>query len=256
MAARRNKRKRRNRGRFGFLYKVLSGAVIVAAIVAGCAVFFRVENIEVSGQSAYTAEQIIGAAEVERGDNLFAVNKFKIMRQIISRLPYVDEISVSRRLPDTLVINVTECVPAAAIQGGDAWWIIDTKGKILERTDENRAAEFPPLTGLTPDSPVVGEQLKAAEGEDGKLSSLEKLFAALAAREMIDQAESFDLTAINFIKMGYGGRFTVKIPMNTDFSQAAKILEAAIGALEETDRGVIDLTLDEPHFIPYASMLG
>ena len=49
MAARRNKRKRRNRGRFGFLYKVLSAAVIVAAIVAGCAVFFRVENIEVSG---------------------------------------------------------------------------------------------------------------------------------------------------------------------------------------------------------------
>ena len=33
-------------------------------------------------------------------------------------------------------------------------------------------------------------------------------------------------------------------------------LEAAIGALEETDRGVIDLTLDEPHFIPYASLLG
>ena len=65
MAARRNKRKRRNRGRFGFLYKVLSAAVIVAAIVAGCAVFFRVENIEVNGQSAYTADQIISAAEVE-----------------------------------------------------------------------------------------------------------------------------------------------------------------------------------------------
>ena len=93
MAARRNKRKRRNRGRFGFLYKVLSAAVIVAAIVAGCAVFFRVENIEVSGQSAYTAEQIIGAAEVERGDNLFAVNKFKVMRQIISRLPYAERSS-------------------------------------------------------------------------------------------------------------------------------------------------------------------
>lgn len=256
MAARRNKRKRRNRGRFGFLYKVLSAAVIVAAIVAGCAVFFRVENIEVNGHSAYTAEQIIGAAEVEQGDNLFAVNKFKVMRQIISRLPYVDEISVSRRLPNTLVINVVECVPAAAIQGSDAWWIIDTKGKILERTDETRAAEFPPLTGLTPDNPVVGKQLEVAEGEENKLASLEKLFGALAARGMTDQAESFDLTAINFIKMGYGGRFTVKIPMNTDFNQATKILEAAIAALEETDRGVIDLTLDEPHFIPYASMLG
>ena len=212
-----------HRRRNGVLFTILAVILIAASVVAACTVFFRVENIEVNGHSAYTAEQIIGAAEVEQGDNLFAVNKFKVMRQIISRLPYVDEISVSRRLPNTLVINVVECVPAAAIQGSDAWWIIDTKGKILERTDETRAAEFPPLTGLTPDSPVVGSQLEVAEGEENKLASLEKLFAALAARGMTDQAESFDLTAINFIKMGYGGRFTVKIPMNTDFNQAAKI---------------------------------
>lgn len=43
MAARRNRHgRRRNRGRFGFLYKLLSFLLIFAAILAGCVAFFRV----------------------------------------------------------------------------------------------------------------------------------------------------------------------------------------------------------------------
>ena len=41
MAARRsNKRKRRNRGRFGILYQFLSLVIILVVIAAGCVVFF------------------------------------------------------------------------------------------------------------------------------------------------------------------------------------------------------------------------
>ena len=43
MAARKNNRgRRRNRGRFGFLYVLLSFILIVAAILVGSMVFFRV----------------------------------------------------------------------------------------------------------------------------------------------------------------------------------------------------------------------
>ena len=56
MASRRsNKRKQRNRGRFGFLYKLLSLIIILVVIAAGCVVFFRVEEITVTGVSRYTA---------------------------------------------------------------------------------------------------------------------------------------------------------------------------------------------------------
>ena len=45
MAVRRNRRsRRRNRGRFGFLYKLLSTLVICAAILLGCVVFFPGEH--------------------------------------------------------------------------------------------------------------------------------------------------------------------------------------------------------------------
>ena len=55
MAARRNNRgRRRNRGRFSFLYVLLSFLLILAALVVGSVVFFRVGTIEVSGNQHYS----------------------------------------------------------------------------------------------------------------------------------------------------------------------------------------------------------
>ena len=59
MAARRNRRgRRRNRGRFSALYKLLSVLIIFAAILMGCVVFFRVSTVEITGDSPYTEEEI------------------------------------------------------------------------------------------------------------------------------------------------------------------------------------------------------
>lgn len=253
MAARRNKRGRRDRGRFGFLYKLLSVVVILAAIVVGCVVFFRVDQIEVEGNAKYSAEEIIAAAEVERGDNLFALDKYRMFRQIQTRLPYVDEVAIYRKLPDTLVISVTERVPAAAVQGDGAWWILDAKTQILERTDFAGAAAYPEVTGITPTAPAVGRKLSVAEGEQFKLDGLGGLLRALAARGAAGQAESFDLTAVNSIQMKYAGRYTVKMPVSTDFDYEVRKIIGTVERLPESESGVIDLTLDadEIHVIPY-----
>ena len=68
MAARRKRRGRRRRGRFGILYKVLSFFLILAAIVTGCIVFFRVNEIVVVGETRYSETEIIAATGVELGE--------------------------------------------------------------------------------------------------------------------------------------------------------------------------------------------
>ena len=88
MAARRNRHgRRRNRGRFGFLYKLLSALLIFAALLVGCVVFFRVNTVVVSGNSRYAEAEVIQSSGVEQGDNLFALNKYQISRQIYTQLP-------------------------------------------------------------------------------------------------------------------------------------------------------------------------
>ncbi|MEG2097337.1 MAG: FtsQ-type POTRA domain-containing protein [Pseudoflavonifractor sp.] len=251
MAARkRGRKRRRSRGRFGFLYMLLSVALILAAIVFACIVFFRVDQIEVSGQARYTQAQIVEASGVARGDSLVRLSKRALSKRILSRLPYVDEISFTRRMPDTLVIKLTECTPIAAVQAEGGWWILDARGKYLERVAATPA--LPEVLGITPTDPAVGTKCTVAAEQQLRRDSLLQLFAALKARDMAANAGGFDLTAENVILMQYAGRFTVKLPMSTDFNYQMKVVSSAVKTLPETDTGILDLTLeDAPHLIPY-----
>lgn len=56
MARRRHSNRRRRRGNFGFLYKLLSVLVICAAVVMALTLFFRVDTIEVTGTERYTGK--------------------------------------------------------------------------------------------------------------------------------------------------------------------------------------------------------
>lgn len=253
MASRRsNKRKRRNRGRFGFLYKVLSLIIILVVVAAGCVVFFRVEDITVTGVSRYTAQEIIDASGVEKGDNLFLVGGSRTAQKIYSTLPYVDEVNIRHALPDGLVINVTERVPAAVIQGDEGWWIMDAKGKILEQVSGPEQAGVAEVTGLTALLPAVGTTLAVEDADSLKLESLMDLLSALEQRDILSEVSAIDLTSAAEISMVYDGRLTVKMRMSDDFMWQTRVLTESIaqGIIQPNETGVVDLTLDQPRFIP------
>lgn len=111
MARRRHSNRRRRRGNFGFLYKLLSVLVICAAVVMALTLFFRVDTIEVTGTERYTEKDVIEASGIQLGDNLFLLNKYEAARSIAEQLPYIDieDIRIRRELPDTLLIDVAEC---------------------------------------------------------------------------------------------------------------------------------------------------
>lgn len=255
MASRRsNKRKRRNRGRFGFLYKMLSLIIILVVIAAGCVVFFRVEDITVSGVSRYTAQEIIDASGVAQGDNLFLVGSSRTAQKIYSTLPYVDEVNIRHALPDGIVITVTERVPAAVIQGDDGWWIIDAKGKILDGVSRPEQAGVAEVTGLTALLPAVGTTLAVEDADSLKLESLLSLLKAFSQRDMITKISTIDLSSAAEVSMFYDGRLTVKMKLlgAAEFSEQVRDFAAILeqGIVQDNERGTLDMTLNTPHFIP------
>lgn len=241
MATRRtNKRTRRNRGRFGGLYKLVSFLLILVTIVAGCAVFFRVEEITVVGQHQYTAEEIIAASGIEPGDNLFAL---KSVRSVPVALPYVSEIAVRRALPDGVIITVTECVPALMVKGEGGWWVADAKGKLLEVLPSGSRAGTAKVTGITALLPKAGTPLAVDTPESTKLETLLALTAAFQARGMLDKVSEIDLTGNARLTLTYDGRFTVLLPLSADFDRAARALNAiVVEKLQPNDAGKIDMT--------------
>ena len=87
MSPRHNRRRYKRRARFGFLYKLLAVIAMLAAVVMGATVFFRVEEMVVAGNVRYTAQQVIDATGIVHGDNLFGMNKFETARQIRQSCP-------------------------------------------------------------------------------------------------------------------------------------------------------------------------
>ena len=80
-------RRRRRRGSLGPLLRVLSVVLAAVAIVAALTLFFKVDEVQVTGGGRYTEEEIRSASGVEQGDNLILLDKYRIASGSIRRCP-------------------------------------------------------------------------------------------------------------------------------------------------------------------------
>lgn len=258
MAARKNRnRQRRRRGRFGFLYKLLSFLIIFAALVVGCVVFFRVNEITVEGNSRYTAQEIIAASGVKVGDNLFLINNPQTVRAITRALPYVEKVSPVKTLPDTLEIHITESRACAWFETGEGFWLINAGGKAVELTqDREKTAGLPEILGLTTLNPVLGAPVTAQLEEQVRLEGLKGLLTALNGKGMAQNVTSFvDLSSTNAIYFDYGSDLTVVVPMSGDFDWCAAALKGTLDTCQKQGQlviGTLDLTYGDKvaHLLP------
>lgn len=212
---RRRTRKQRRRGRHSRLYTVLSIALILAAVVGACAVFFRVGDITVQGNSRYTAQEIIDVSGVENGDNLFfQLRPSAISTELRRRLPYIQEVSVRRVPPDGVIISVTEGKAVAAVAQEGQWWLLGQDCKLLERAQATGG--LPVVVGVDPLVPAEGTYLAAGEDQRQRVDWLKELLAALGENGLLDKLGGVDLTESYRVTFIYDTRFTVHIPPVSD----------------------------------------
>lgn len=247
MARRRNSNRRRRRGSFGFLYKMLSVLVICGAIIAALTLFFRVDTIEVSGQQRYTEAQVQEASGVQAGDNLFLLNKYDAAGKIVETLPYIEDTRINRKLPSTLVIEVTECgKPLAVVQDGSVW-LISSRGKIVDQLEMDAVADFGVISGCQLLAPSLGEKLALATDFSAQQSSLLDLLAALESAGMIEQVDGIRMDDLAVLCMDYDGRFTVKMPYGADYAQKMQILQMALESeyVQDNMTGTFDMMRED-----------
>ena len=249
--ARRNKRnRRRRRGSFSFLYKMLCLVVIVGAIAAAMAVFFKADYIEITGNSRYTTKEVLAASELEVEDNLFFLNKYAVAEKICAALPYVESVQINRRLPDALCIRVQECVCRVALQYDGKAWILCDSGKIVDVMEPEAAQGFAQVTGVTPVNPQVGAMLVADEQTQLALDQLMEMIRQLRSKEMLPEVQEIHLEEASVITLRYLDRFDVELLWGADFDYKFSFLQKMIQKMEDYERGKIKLTRDgEGRFI-------
>ena len=249
MARRRNTRRRR-RGRFSFLLKLLCFALVIGAIVAALTLFFRADVIIVNGNARYTDEQVIEASGLQVGDNLYLMNKYAHAQEIFQKLPYVESASINRKLPDTLLIDVQECTAAAAVPSQSGTWLMSVNGKLLEQSavlPENCVK----VSGCLLVEPVESGEAAVSEEEAYKLEALKTLLREAGEKRMLAKMETVDLGDDSCLQFAYAGRFTVELPWNADIAYKLESLATVEDYLEINETGTINLlTEGKASFIP------
>ena len=251
MARRRRYNHKRRRGSFSFLYKLLAFVLICTAIALALTLFFRIRTIQVSGNDRYTREEIIAAAEVKEGDNLFLMNKYNAAERIRKALPYIETVQFRRMLPDGLSIVVTECAdPAAVVQDGKAYLLCDT-GNIVDEMAASAARGRMQVKGLTLTGPAVGTQAQAAEGQELTLERLLELMKALDSRGMTGNVSQLDMSDASQLTLRYLDRFDVYFPWDADYGYKLDYLLAVVEKLEVNEKGIINMMQEgKARFIP------
>lgn len=99
---------------------------------------FNISNIEVYGNDKNTVDTYISLSKINIGTtNIFAVTQNSI-RKNIKENPYVEEVTIQRKLPNTLQINITERKVTYQVEYSNSYIYIDEQGYILEISEEKK----------------------------------------------------------------------------------------------------------------------
>ena len=249
-AQKRNSRRRRRRRGSSVFVTLLCIVLIMAAVLAAMTIFFKVRTVTVTGESRYSQDEIVAASGIEPGQNMFMLNKFAAISRIFAECPYLDEIVMRRRLPAEMEIIITECVPVAAIQTAQGYYIIDTDCKLLELTDANGAAQYCLVTGVELTDPEVGKNANFTQSE--KQKPLQTILNTAQINDILDEIKEIDLEKIFEIELSYADRFTVQLGTVEDLEKKVRFLGVCISELGPEERGIIDVSDPQTaRFRPY-----
>ena len=248
---RRRRKKRRSGRRFEFLYQLLCLILVLGAIVAGCIVFFKANNIEVTGANRYTKQEILEASGIAQGDNLFLINKFSAIDRAVQQLPYIDRMTIRRKLPETLVITVEECTPVAAVPEENGFYLISRKGKVLELRDKRGGC--PELRGVKTTHPLIQGESIVLASDDPRNDYYIPLLSALENSDLIPVLDWVDLSDETVITMRYKDRVSVRLDVGCDYPYKIQFLSHVLETLQSNEKGSVDFTGKSPRYIPEQS---
>ena len=267
-----------NRSRF--LLRLITVIAGVLALTFGMSIFFKVDKraITVSGAQKYKPEEIIAASGIQDGENLLTLREAGISGKIITQLPYIKQVRVGIKLPDTVNIEVVELDVAYAVEAEDAtWWLMDAGGKLVDKITSTAAKKYTRILGVQLQNPVAGQQAVAAEPEaetqpdtteeshtepitltvkgSQRLDAVISILQCLEDNGIVGQIASIDVTSLNSMQMWYEEQFLVNLGDSAQLNYKIRCMKAAVNQMEDYESGELDVSFTvRPNEVVYTPL--
>lgn len=234
------KKKRRRRRRIVALFVFLLISAIVLYILS-LTVFFKIDGITVENNAIYSEGEIISAAGVKPGDNLFAINSTKLEKKITEALPFVEQVKLKKQPPSKLSLDITETKEEVCYYKDGVYYAGDIQGKILKEYSE-KPADLILIKTSAEVQIEIGKYINYSVDEEKEL--VNKHFRL--AEQYGYLLNTIDVSDIYNSKIKIDQRFIAEFGSYSNLEPKAAHLGAMLKQMEAKKTGIIDLKVWTP----------
>lgn len=226
-------------------------AVLSVGIVVAQKAIFRLETVYVIGNEAKTPQQVVMAAGLARGRNMFSIEEADVAAAMAKDHTLIFE-GMQKEYPSTLYLYVKERRVAASMQWLGMVYTLDETGMVMSQENSMSVpAGLPVVTGFQANGIRVGQFLTLKTA--GQMEAYQSIMEELRLQMYADQVSEINLaTPDNIYLVTVEG---VMVRLGDASYMRAKIgaVRTCMGRLRQLGgiSGVLDVTIPEtPKYMP------
>ena len=172
----------------------LIGIIVGGTIYALLSPIFNIRTISVMGNSKISIDEIISLSGLQLEQNMFKYKSQDVVQKIKENA-YIDEVKISRKIPDTVEIIIAERKASFIIQFANAYAYINNQGYILEISDKKQ--ELPLITGIQTEQENIQVGKRLCTEDLKKLGDVLKIVEASISNDIYELITQIDITNQN-----------------------------------------------------------
>lgn len=232
----RKRRKRRVHERSALIV-LLFAAILTAASLT---ILFRINEIQVEGETRYSYEEIVSSSGIEMGDNLWrTLFSDSTEKNVSTALPYIGKVKMSYKIPSTLILQPQETTPVYALKKGKRYILVDESDKVLELNSKTPSKSVV-IAGVSTAGSAEGMKLSKSTSE--KYETAKGIF--LCSSDSGIKLKSINVSDLNNIFAVCDKKIRLDFGSSTNIEEKIKMAHEVMNELEaegSLNEGVINL---------------
>jgi cell division protein FtsQ len=211
--------------------------LLIAVLIAlSFSPLFNITKIKVEGNLRLTENSIINASDIKIGHNILRLNK-NVIKENIKKLPYIEDASIRRKWPDTIVISVIEKNDFAKLEVLGSTLTIDENGIVLQAFSDSSIIDVPLIDNIEIVSYGINKTINSPDYD--KLNNVLEVLKILKKNDMLHIVEkvSKDTSIIIYTQDGH----VIDVGDTSDLDYKCKRLKAIL-EIEENEKYYFDVS--------------
>ena len=230
----RNKKKRKLKKKFRLAFTAVGMIVLIALIIVvlSLTVFFKIDTINVEGTKKYSYKQVTSVLPIDKEKNLFLIDKKGATKKLEENLPYIYDVEITRKLPSTVVVKITEPQLIYYVKNSDnTYTYFDDNFKILEVNVKEPAEKGIELKKIAFSDVSPGKTARLTNEE--LLSDLQVMMQTVTSLKLKEVTAIYSESLVNNYVV-YDNRITIKLGETKDIEDKLFTALTAIEKLNDT----------------------